>query len=54
MWQNGFEHSCYLEVFKGIGVIVGGVDTVEKPVHWHPYTEVPVDKNVHGSRFACG
>lgn len=44
----------YLEVFKGIGVIVGGVDTVEKPVHRHPYNEFPVEIKVHGARFACG
>lgn len=54
MWQNGFEHSCYLEVFKGIGVIVGGVDTVEKPVHPHPYNGFLVENKVQCSRSACG
>lgn len=44
----------YLEVFKGIVVLVGGVDTVENPVHPHPYNDFAVDDEVYGSRFACG
>ena len=44
----------YLKVFKGIVVLVGGVDTVENLVHPHPYNVFAVDDSVHGSRFACG
>jgi len=45
---------CYLEVFKGIGVLVGGVDTVDNPVHPHPLSEVLVEDEVYSSRFDCG
>ena len=43
----------YLEVFKGIVVLVGGVDTVENPLHPHPYNDLLVEHKVHGARFAC-
>ena len=45
---------CYLEVFKGIGVIVGGVDTVEKPVDRHPCSDDAVEEEVQSSRLSCG
>lgn len=44
----------YLEVFKGIVVLIGGVDTVENPVHPHPYNDFAVDNEVHDLRFTCG
>lgn len=44
----------YLEVFKGIVVLVGAVDTVEKPVHRHPYNDPLVEDEVQTPRFGCG
>lgn len=35
-------------------MLVGGVDTVENPVHRRPYNDFLVEDEVHGSRFACG
>ena len=52
--SSDFLAHCYLEVFKGIGVLVGGVDTVDNPVHRRPLSEVRVEDQVYSSRFDCG